>query len=261
MWSDRFMGLFGTIEDGVDNAYSDKNKTTIEGTTKKSKSTGKKKAKGMERERGLVVISPIVMRKSSLRGVTDGQHVTPLHIPLSPKVDLVHMNDGSDVPELKLTYSRPLGDRSTGLLSIYLLMRSCMMHRPYRGVYAIQLLQIRSRCSSQQQCVDEICNSNSIDRLFNASQLASPSDQQSMRDANDDKPPLRIDAVPLHMWISPDTSRHYVPVDRAIHIMQAVLRAVPSVTNLYAVYHRLEEMMVILNPDGSTTPLDGESRS
>ena len=146
------------------------------------------------------------------------------------------------------------------------------MHHPYRGVYAIQLLQIRSSaCASQQQqqlYVDEICHpSSSADQLFDVSQLVLSANHSlgdncnSNNNNNNSSSSARIDAIPLHMWIGPD-SRHYIPIDRAIHVIQGVLgiASLPP-TSLYAVYRRLEEVMVVLNADGSIVPLNGENQS
>jgi hypothetical protein len=267
--------------------------------TKKGISFGKKKA----RERTMMIV-----RKSSVSEgvvISAAQTTSPSTMTSSSSSSssivgdgggesqssfMLHIKDANDVSnhQLKLTSNRsilppplPPLHRSNLLLSIYLLMRSCMMHHPYRGVYAIQLLQIRSSaCASQQQqqlYVDEICHSSSsADQLFDVSQLVLSANQSLGGDAKDNNnnnnnhnnnnnnnssSSARIDAIPLHMWIGPD-SRHYIPIDRAIHVIQGVLGiASLAPTSLSAVYRRLEEVMVALNADGSIVPLNGKNQS
>jgi hypothetical protein len=298
MLSVRFMGLLDV--DASDKTTTlcnnDIDKSNKVVGTKKGTSFGKKKA----RERAMMIV-----RKSSVSGgvvISAAQTTSPSTMTSSSSIVgdgggesqssfMLHIKDANDVSnhQLKLTSNRsilspplPLLHRSNLLLSIYLLMRSCMMHHPYRGVYAIQLLQIRSSaCASQQQqlYVDELCHSSSssADQLFDVSQLVlsanhslggdakdnnnNNDDNNNNNNNNNSSSTARIDAIPLHMWIGPD-SRHYIPIDRAIHVIQGVLGiASLAPTSLYAVYRRLEEVMVVLNADGSIVPLNGKNQS
>ena len=298
MLSVRFMGLLDMDVSDKTVCNNDIDKSNKVVGTKKGTSFGKKKA----RERTMMIV-----RKSSVSGgvvisaAAAAQTTSPstMTSSLSSSSSIVgdgggesqssfmlHIKDANDVSnhQLKLTSNRsilppplPPLHRSNLLLSIYLLMRSCMMHHPYRGVYAIQLLQIRSSaCASQQQqqlYVDEICHpSSSADQLFDVSQLVLSANQSLGGDAKDNNnnnnnnknnssSTARIDAIPLHMWIGPD-SRHYIPIDRAIHVIQGVLGiASLAPTSLSAVYRRLEEVMVALNADGSIVPLNGKNQS
>jgi len=287
------MGLLDVDASDKTVCYNDIDKSNKVVGTKKGTSFGKKKA----RERTMMVV-----RKSSVSGgvvISAAQTTSPSTMTSSSSSSsivgdgggesqssfMLHIKDAYDVSnhQLKLTSNRsilspplPPLHRSNLLLSIYLLMRSCMMHHPYRGVYAIQLLQIRSSaCASQQQqlYLDEICHpSSSADQLFDVSKLVLSANQSLGGDAKDNNnnnnnnnnnssSTARIDAIPLHMWIGPD-SRHYIPIDRAIHVIQGVLGiASLAPTSLSAVYRRLEEVMVALNADGSIVPLNGKNQS
>jgi len=295
MLSVRFMGLLDVDASDKTVCNNDIDKSNKVVGTKKGTSFGKKKA----RERTMMVV-----RKSSVSGgvvISAAQTTSPSTMTSSSSSSsssivgdgggesqssfMLHIKDAIDVSnhQLKLTSNRsilppplPPLHRSNLLLSIYLLMRSCMMHHPYRGVYAIQLLQIRrSAYASQQQqqlYVDEICHpSSSADQLFDVSHLVLSANQSLGGDAKDNNnnnnnnnnssSTARIDAIPLHMWIGPD-SRHYIPIDRAIHVIQGVLGiASLAPTSLPAVYRRLEEVMVALNADGSIVPLNGKNQS